>query len=164
MNVPQYIHFHRITKGKDNTITSYIEDCQKVSFQEGIHCRCNRCCNSSFSKCIEPQFVYIPRNWRKGSYNPTMMWKGTNRTGCVSQVFMHGLVELALKVIMMQLLMLRQKKKRNSDIGDDDCSVINVENRSFPTPEHIEADGSDAFSAKYEKEKEVHIDVDDFAC
>ena len=46
-------------------------------------------------------------------------------------------------------------KERNSDIGDDDCSVINVENRSFPTPEHIEVDGSDAFSAKFEKEKEV---------
>ena len=55
----------------------------------------------------------------------------------------------------------KTKEERNSDIGDDDCSVINVENRSFPTPEHIEADGSDAFSAKYEKEKEVHIDVDD---
>ena len=54
------------------------------------------------------------------------------------------------------------QEERNSDIGDDDCSVINVENKNFPTPEHIEADGSDAFSAKYEKEKQVHIDVDDF--
>ena len=35
MNVPRYIHFHRITKGKDNTITSFIEDCQKFLFKKG---------------------------------------------------------------------------------------------------------------------------------
>ena len=35
LNVPQYIHFHRITKGKDNTITSFIEDCQKFLFKKG---------------------------------------------------------------------------------------------------------------------------------
>ena len=34
INVPQYIHFHRITKGKDNTITSFIEDCQKYLFKK----------------------------------------------------------------------------------------------------------------------------------
>ena len=35
INVPQYIHFHRITKGKDNTIISFIEDCQKFLFKKG---------------------------------------------------------------------------------------------------------------------------------
>ena len=35
INVPQYIHFHRITKGKDYTITSFIEDCQKFLFKKG---------------------------------------------------------------------------------------------------------------------------------
>ena len=71
------------------------------------------------------------------------------------------LVELVLKIILMPLLMLRQKKKEIQilEMMTAQSSMWRIE--VFPTPEHIEADGSDAFSAKYEKEKEVHIDVDD---
>ena len=35
INVPRYIHFHRITKGKDNTIRSFIQDCEKFLFKKG---------------------------------------------------------------------------------------------------------------------------------
>ena len=162
-NVPQYIHFHRITMGKDNTIRSFIQDCEKFLFKKGYMVDATDVVIAASADAlninlyiyqeIRGKAVIVQQRCGKEQTEEGVFLKFSHKPSATGiEDHYDAIVDVSSKCST------ENKEEQNCEIGHDNCSVINVQNRNFPTPEHIEAAGTDAIAVNHIKQLDITLD------